>query len=466
MPNVSVSIKEQNEHIIEPVSLQFLYTVLRQTGMYSLFRENINMVTPYSASSEINDPKNHNVNLKKNKIYCEIQPALNPKSAKWGNAKLSEIKGLGNFHHFERMKYPIFSDPDINSIAYEIVSPNTVKLSCKAIFKDKEEAYTFPSTLYSIYGNGIVIMENELAFNYRLPDLYTILLVNFYKRKTQREDSFVDYINNHTIKNLSVEVNKETQVYELVIDKNVSGCPFSVSIDSEIPVVEKKNDAARSFEVDFSIDFFIPRPTHLSFFYPVMICNNFLPEDLIFSDKTKLKYKKDRGIYSNRAINECILKEDLPPLPVTYPDFDDWEQPAFTSYTTSTEQVTFYQGLLQHDSEEGGDEEDSLIIDLEDMVLGMENGKPIVLTDEIKEYIKKHQMDCFKKDSDYAITFFASNMDVDMRNISFVGPLKIKIENYSKEYNYRIILSEKYKGEKNGTTVWPLRYIFAGFRTR
>lgn len=329
MPILTASISELTTHVAVPVAEQVARKLLNELRCRDIFANRIYFEADFLAASKSTNDDNTAI-LKENRATFTIKPNFNPLTIKWPTTTFLHLIGpLFSPRDIEGNR-AVFIDNYTNMTLLEHQVPCSISMECKLDFMDRNVAYDIFSRLHTKYTNGEMFMQTDLAYDYKLPtEIYTVL---FYASKCRKLESskFVDYLRTYSNGGITLNHNRDdNSKKELVVLRNAFHTLSQMEYDGEKPEPEADEQSPDGYSLEFTLTMQFNRPNTLILSYPVVVCNELVPKELLPISEMqsypaiKPKYASfDMENFANSLPAVAIVKDEF-----KSPWYDDWEVP-------------------------------------------------------------------------------------------------------------------------------------------
>jgi hypothetical protein len=333
MPLIYQPIPEITTHILDPITEQLVFRIIKRCNLTDVFKENIFIKPGYTNVSETSDFENKTL-LNRNLFKCDVTYQMNPLATKWPMLSQEHLTHYGISTIFEQRRYPIFYDQFSLIRLYEIGNPKSMSLNCTMTFLNRETAYSTIEAITSIYGNGDEIYHTNFMFDFPIPEKILVPLFRLYQLQNH-ERSFKEYLEYYADKNYGVFgllENKENRSNELIIRRNNIYTIYQLEFQDEKPTEDAKEQSIERYNINFQVITQFNCPSKLFLQYPVIINNQDLPSDLI-PKHISSPYRGTDGKHTQPAIEN--MREDKEDSFINinnaigenfrFPFYDDWQ---------------------------------------------------------------------------------------------------------------------------------------------
>lgn len=431
MPIRDIKIPELMTHVVQPVIEQTVRAVLIDLGLRHYFDDNIMIIAADQALSDTSDGT-HNARLSVDRCNVTYSVNFSGTENKFDTSAFRFTQAHGYFGKDKYEYRPIFFDREADILLTENQVPCTVTMEFNLQFKNnKERAYLTSTAITNKQSQNTVVVPHDLYYDYPLSVLLLKYLYTLYKNKfPDKQMSFEHYLQAGTKKNISFLKSKTTKDSELVIKKTQINALGFLEYSQSEPEVEKEEQYADRYNVNFNYTLQFARPDMLRFYYPIIVNNKLVPEYMVRAgDQTfvpTITGLQNEMVIANYARDLFAKRETLPPAKIPY--YDDFIIPN-NSHLNLTDFTPLMQEAFLLD------EGPVTIVDMKDV--GTYQYNPVIL-----DIIKAHGNDIFDIRGLFNITVFANNVAVDPSCLSIDQDLLISVRMTSKHKVYHYVLSE------------------------
>ena len=431
MPILDFHVPESTTHITDPVAQQVVESILHILRIRELFSDNIYINFDHTMPSRTDD-ENRRINLKASRCDVAVKPIYNPTQLKWDSVSFHNSQSYGVSRENRHFAVPVFEDPvaDIQVVEHQV--PCGFNMSFSLSFKDKEHAYTTMAAITSQHQGTGVFNDHDVKYDYPIDMSLAVALMTIYKMKDASDyASFADYIETHMTRYLQFRVRNSDmakkspeQLKELVVRRQQLSCKGLLEFEQESPEVEYVNNKPDRFVLNFTYDMQFTRPETLRLYYPVVVNNQLVPEELV-PDNPRTWLDELEGNFATRALHYLFHNTKIKEYPtIRTPVYDDFSPPRRTGAINFR---PLFIGAVTLDGIETH-------IDLND--LGDLHINPIIL-----EIIRLHGDDIFRYSGIFNITFFVNGVPLSSDGLSFEND-RIILRETNRAKRYHLVIYE------------------------
>lgn len=431
MPILDFHVPEATTHIIDPVAHQVVESILHILRVREVFGDNLYIDLEYTKPSRTDD-KHKRINLKSDRCDVGVQPIYNPAQLKWDSVSFHNSQAYGVSRQNRRFAVPVFEDlaADVQVVEHQV--PCGLRMNFTLSFKNKEVAYTTMAAITSQHHGTGVFNDHDVKFEYPIDMSLAVGLMSIYKMKdTSTQDTFAEYVKKHMtrylqfqVRNSDMDKEASAQLKELVIRRQQLSCKGLLEFDQERPEVEYIDQKPDRFMLNFTYDMQFTRPETLRLYYPTVIDNKLVPEELV-PNNPRTYLEELEGKFATRALHYLFQNTKIKVHPaIRTPIYEDFYPPKMTGAINFK---PFFIGAVLLDGDETH-------IDLTD--LGDVHINPVIL-----DIIRQHDQDIFKYSGLFNITFFVNGVPLSPDGLTFEKD-RITLREKDPTKRYHMVLYE------------------------
>jgi hypothetical protein len=437
MPTIYNVIDDPNTHVLRPVTMQLVDSLLKDNGLNALFGDNIHYLEDTSLTR--NTRTDHNtVNITDDRVNVIMNSSINPKDKKWEHSNFKNSIYTGLSKQYTKTDFPIFYDKRADiSLNYQTnLSP--ISLTIELLFKDTVMAYRALDILLNSYGSEPYMIQNSVLYSLPLPNHILLVLSRLYHlRKFTQEISFLDYLKYGSNGDITYAKRNITNDTEIVILKN------DFAVISEVNVVTSKPEAQnverfvdrQMITIEYAYQ--IIRPNSLTITYPLVIDNQLIPDNILPS-KPKEYPNKIEYLYDNKAIEQYHyydLNDPRYPNKIHRTDkYDDWLPEC---YLTDKEYKPILIAPILLDTADDGTVLESTTFNLRDIRIKQSTIHPFVF-----DAFMLQGKGSLYREGLFNIDIYSNDTRLDPSIIEFDTDLNITINTDVAYRRYHLVISE------------------------
>lgn len=444
------SVSESLTHIWLPLAEQAARKVSQKMGLREYFNNKIFINSDYTGSSMswkdkytryamLNEPKYH-VNVKFNN---------NTTNLKWDTTTVSQ--------HMDTMVHrrdtingkPLFLDYDTGIHIIERGVPANIEMECQMVFDDSVVAFDAVQAFINTFNRGELMEVIDLSYDYQMPVSILKDLWILGQLKGLKSGEFVDWFKKCSSNSIhwieSKRVNNKH--HELVVKKQVYKALMAIDFNPDQPAIQSTGTAAEGVVLAFNITLQLTRTNMLYLKYPIVVNNQLVPEELVHITEDDMYHTNDFfGVHHPTAsfyqgynyVTPVIIR------PVRMPWYDNWTIP-INSQLESVDHFPFLTVVMTFDDEQCNCcckevcpcdcEYKYTTIDIHD---DLDKYK---LSDKVKEWFQKNPTIALDADSEYSITLWSNDRQVEPTLLSFDGRYLRIPNNIKRERVYRLVFT-------------------------
>lgn len=425
------NIREIDMHIMLPIVREVIYGLIHSLGYHELFANNIFFKTQYSETSNTGD-EDLNPMAVTDRLVCNVRSPLNHTQTKW-----DANSGRNAFQHgyMTTNMYnhpPVFLDPKAQIRVYEDYVPTSIQVDCEATFLHQSNAEQLLQTLYKRFAGENNIYNKDIVYDYPIPWDIIELLAIFYKYKSNPEQPTLgEYLKTHFGAHLSVLKNRDDpSKFELIIKHLDMRTIVSVSVNDEMPSVDKKGRRARSLSIQFAVFIQFGRPINMRIHYPLVIDNKPIDKSLV-PRQMNGEFVYLEGTMRNKAQDDFRKYYPGYTYALQVPMEDNWYLPS-NSGVYKDGFRPFVICLMTVSADE------DTIIDLT---------QPLVfdytIADWILPIISKYTNLSIRNEAHFSVAVFSNILQVDASMLELTEDLKLRIKCRDTSKVYHLVISEQ-----------------------
>ena len=452
MPKRFISTGELDTHVIVPLSKQVLNNLISEMGYGRIFEDRIYFRNEFLTDS-VHGSDDGTAYLTADRVDCVISPVLNPTAVKWAPYQSNYRMGQG-IYPYDFNSSPVFINLDANVAIREALIPCSIQLEVKFVLMSRSNAYDLLNRLYSKYAPGEMIIQNDLIFEYKVPDDITTLLFYLYKLlmpvdadQTAYLDEFVPWMKRFSANKMLLVYNRHIKERkEVVIRKNAFQLIGQIDLSLERPEPQKSNQSTLTYEIPLVLTFQFNRPSALLADFPV-VCNNKLIDSMFLSLNDR-DANPSHPLYINETA--AAYKQSLKPQEdgtltiLKVPWYDDWQVP-YREGLYALKYVPFISQAFTLDNET--DPEAMTVIDLAD---GFDQ---YVLKDNVLEEIMALGTDALVPYGKYMIQVFTNDALIEPSTLILEGSV-LSIPNRDIKRLYHLVITRRSVEDGTNQTKW------------
>lgn len=452
MPKRFISTGELDSHVIVPLSKQVLNNLVSEMGYVRIFEDRIYFRNEFLTDS-IHGTDDGIAYIANDRVDCTIAPVLNPTAVKWAPYQSNYRMGKG-IYPYDFNSEAVFINQDINTAIREALIPCSIQLEIKFVLRSRANAYDLLNRLYSKYAPGEMIIQNNLVFEYKVPDDATTLLFYLYRQmmptdadETTYLAGFIPWIKKFSANKMILVYNRHIKERkEIAIRKNAFQLIGQIDLSIDKPEPQKTNQSTLLYEIPLVLTFQFNRPAALLIDFPI-VCNNKLVDAMYLSlDETDAH--PSYPLYENKIASDYKQslkpKEDAHLSLLKVPWYDDWQVPyreglyafkyvPFISQTFTLDDVANSEGVTTIDLAAGFDQ--------------------YVLKDEVLKEIVSLGADALIPYGKYMVQIFVNDSLIEPSTITFEGSV-LTIPNRDIKRLYHLVITRRNVEDGTNQSKW------------
>lgn len=443
------NISENAERVIDPISHQVIYSLLRKLNMQEYFKDNTYFYNDRSAASLYNRPLG-DINLATyNRLDVTIDTHFNPDEGQlFDNMSMGiNTPASGLTTHSSEGIREIFVDPAIGFSVRELNMPFTISFEIVMRFREYDGAAMALSNILNRSKKELINEVHDLVYSYPFDTTaWAVLTQVFNRRKTYKaahpDDKLIDWLDSISKTEWGFDIRRpdllETTAVrndvEYTVTRQQMSCSAKLDCSSSKPepIMQDKTPVGYNINCAYTIQF--GRPHLLEFNVPPIVEQNPMPAAL-FQGSYETDDPRLYGIASIPDMTEMmwntVNRGMVRACHVSMPEYDTWSVP-YTGVLRGYKFIPALSCILAIEDPEVYTEVD--LNELDEIKIA-----PFVL--EILSSMSKD--DLTQYEGLFNITIFADNLPLDPSFIKWDADKQIVSFLAKKsETVYRMVLSE------------------------
>lgn len=429
MPLRDMIVEQSSTSIIEPISKQITYIVLRNIGCKEQFGDNVYLINDWTKPSLTAD-EDHNALISKDRCDVKMVVSWNPTELKWDIFSFKYTQAYGITKSFDKTLVPVFHDKTAGVRLVEHQVPCTMTLEFALQFKNRESALMAISAINNTSLKDSVINFHDLSYYYpisvdMLTSLYQIYLL---RKDTLNGMSFSTYLTIGTHTAAQYLKQRVGQKAEMIIKRQDIQAIGVLEYNQSAPMIEEQDRSIDRFVVNFTYTIQFARPDVLRLDFPVVICNMMVPKWLLRIQEQNY-LATVYGIFQEMSVTG-YLRDTLSNIPVVVrlPEYDDFRPPSQPVIGAGF--AEFFDAVVLLD------EISPTTIDL------LALGSDVRLHRTAVEIMQLHGTEIFDTTGLYNIAVYANDRQVDPSLLTIDENLVLTIAMRDKTKRYHLVISE------------------------
>lgn len=444
------SVSESLTHIWLPLAEQAARKVANKIGLRDYFDNKIFINSDYTGSSVswkdkvtryamLNEPKYH-VNVKFNN---------NTTNLKWDTTTVSQ--------HMDTMVHrrdtingkPLFLDPDTGIHIIERGVPANIEMECQMVFNDSVVAFDAVQAFINTFNHGELMEVIDLSYDYQMPVSILKDLWILGQMKGLQSGEFVDWFRKCSSNSIHWIESKRTnnKHHELVVKKQVYKALMAIDYNPDQPAIQSTGTAAEGVVLVFNITLQMTRTNMIYLKYPIVVNNQLVPEELVHITEDDMYHTNDFFQVHNPVASFDMGYNTVTPViirPIHMPWYDNWVIP-INSQLESVRHFPFLIAAFTFDDDQCKCccneicscecEYKYTVIDIHDDL------DKYRLSDKVKTWFMENSAKALEADSEYSLTLWANNRQIEPRLLSFDGRYLKVPNNIRRERVYRLVFA-------------------------
>lgn len=449
MSSFYTNISENAERVIDPISQQVIYALVRKLGAQDLFKDRIHIQNDRSANSLYNNTDRTRNFLAENRMDVTVDTHYNPaESQMFDNSSMGvNTPAIAMNNHNKYTRRSIFSDPKIGFYVRELNMPFTITFNVEMRFSEYDGAMRVLSNILNEAHSGLINDVHDVVYSYPFDrSTWMILTAIFNARESYRKNNpnatILEYLDSISKAQWGFDIRRpdltETAVAKADTEAAVTRQQLSCAAKLEYsgskpePVMEESQPVGYTIEFTYTIQ--VGRPHLLEFDVPPIVEQNPLPA-IFFTPRYNTDDPKVSGHASvpsmtqmmYNAANGSQYRTDL----FKMPEYDTWATPSTSllrkcKFFPVIEAVVALDGLGVETKVDLTQLGEAKIADWVLEILGQ------MTTDQLLNYNGIFNVTIFADDTPLDHSFV--KWDPETKIISFIGK--------KKETVYRLVFSE------------------------
>lgn len=335
MPNISLTIAENDQSIVRPIVFNIIdqlqdITKITKDSLIFYPGDSEKMQTP---GSDIDSNNNRSARFAVNRInFIEVEEDYD--SDYLGTTSVS------NKNHIN-----IFSDEKLGVYIAPIYSTNKLIIKYKYRTPSKSEALRWRDDFRMNLSRYRDMNIHDLTYHYNVPLEFLLVLKFIHQNREENPDlrynqSYQEYVKSYFTDKLTLISDLSAIDTRLVVSETQRRVTGMFEIN-EVPDKPERDDTDGTWTVGFTYKITYDKVIGCNMKYPIIIHNKLLPMKLIdFVDTTRnldkdIAYASDYTAALSRFESNQILKRTMPNEILRIPHFDDFLITTTPSYTAT-----------------------------------------------------------------------------------------------------------------------------------
>ena len=434
MPTMNRSIEETTTHITDVVCHQIVTSLLDDIGVYSYFKDNIQIKHDYTLPSNTSD-KNHRANITDKLCEVDVDAMFNPFDTKWEKTTFWNVFSQSIYRRHLDEDYPLFIDPDADVFMTDKRAPFSALLTISLQTRDREIAYKIYDNTMSKLGGNMTMDYRMVAYDYPINNDIFYTLHEIYKLRTSvnKKMSFYDYMRKGSQKLISLSQSTRNGSSEVVVKYSQADVLGQPEVTSARPEAVKEGDAVVGYIVTFSYAFQFMRPVMHFLQFPATVENQLVPGKVIVPSHQSNKYFV-AGISKDAIARWVHSNSPMPEVPIRIPFYDDWRLTTFHPLGKASNYLTIaIMNFLLDDTDD-----DITSFNIRDVFTSV--GCPV--REDVLTFIKKQGVyNTLVGPGLIKIAVFSNDIAIEPSRITIDDDLTINVYAKDKVKRYHFVLS-------------------------
>lgn len=447
----SSTISEILTHVYDKIAGQLSRKIISDMGLTEYLGNRIYIRSDYLGPSKSTSERRLPI-LHENAFQCNIKYSLNPFGIKWDSTTPGQHMDPAIHRRDTMNTAPLFYDPKHCVQIIERSMPCNITLDCSFNFTDKVVAFDVASRFLSTYVRGELMSTNNLYYQYKFPldilsKLYTIgQLIGIPKGQYY---NWLQACSNNQIQRI-ISKRERNRTAELVVEKHMWDTLTAYDYDMDNFAVSSLGTSMNTVALPFTAVLQFSRINLLYLKYPIVINNHLVPDNLVTVDRMEafgrsIRYIQHPWLVANPYYQEykCLINQ-----PARNPWYDNWTLPLYTHHE-AVDARPFFIGVVTLDlpTDPCAPDDDSGYTEV-NLDTDMDKYK---IADEVIAYYKEHKSECLHVDSEYSVSVFSGDTQVDPCLLEFDGTVLRIPHNTCKSGIFRLVLCN---APKKGTPAY------------
>ena len=428
MPIRDLLIEQASSAILEPISQQITYAVLGQLGLSGAFDNNIYITNDYSKPSITSDGDGHNALISKDRCDIKMTVIWVP-GTKWDVNSFNYTQVYGVLSTQDKTLAAVFQDPIAGVRLIEHQIPCSMVLEFSLQFKNRESAFSTISVINNTSLRDSVINTHTLSYSYPISnDMFDSLFEIYQLRQDTAGVDFWNYLKRYSNGAIQYLQRRTGPQIELVIKRQDIRAMGMLEYTETAPTVQEQDHGIDRFVVDFTYTVQFARPDVLRLHFPVVICNQPIPEKMIRKNMQDA-FDLFRGQFQEQSIGRYLNTLKTPTSAVMrLPIYDDFRPPQ--QFAVAAGFIEFFTAALYLD------DTPTTTIDL------MNLGGGLQLHATAAALIKLQGAEIFETTGLFNISIYCNGIPVDISCLSIDANLVVTLSMKNKLRRYHLVISE------------------------
>lgn len=334
MPSIYQRIEAQGANILDIVTKQVVTGLLDELDGTDVFAEAVYILHNFSAYSQFDDGTG-GINLVKDRCDVTASFVMDKTQVPWPVDTPYTTAAYGIRGNQKGTHTPIFWDKTAGILIEHRTEACAIDMDFKMTFQTYDEATRMFDAIKSKYVGSLIGPPFDLVFSYPASRPMQNFLATVYDAKTAYQSkTYLDYVRDMSVGAISFDVRKseltnpEADVSMMVRCQQI-GCVAQLTMDQKEPDVERSDQLAENFTINFQYQIQFGRPTAVVIHTPLAVDNTILPSH--FFEQNILTHHHNNAVtgmfqdlmvsdYAKRSYGDYRNSGNI----IRIPSYDDW----------------------------------------------------------------------------------------------------------------------------------------------
>lgn len=349
------NISENAERVIDPISQQVIFSLMRKLGVQEFFKDNTHFQNDRSADS-LYDRPDGTLNLTaNNRLDVIVDTHFNPDDGQLfeGMSNFNNSPAVGLTNRSKSNKREIFKDEKIKFSVRELNMPFTISFEISMRFREYDGAVKALSSILNRSKSGLINEVHDIVYSYPFDVTAWSVITEVFKRRTTYKKNnpnatVLDWLDTISRAQWGFDIRRpdltETAVAkgdtEYAVTRQQLSCSAKLECSDGKPEPILAEAAPVGYKISCNYTVQLGRPHLLEFDIPpvveqqelpaVFFTNSYETDDPLASGETSDPTMNQIAWYSANSANvrSCFSK---------LPEYDDW----FTPYNSILRRSSF-----------------------------------------------------------------------------------------------------------------------------
>ena len=345
MATLYTNISENAERVIDPISQQVIYSLMRKLGVQEYFKDNTHFENDRSASSLYDTPEGLLNLTAYNRLDVVVDTKFNPDDGQLFEGMSTGVNTpalwMGNLSKNNRRE--IFSDKKIKFSVRELNMPFTMSYEIVMRFREYDGALLALSNILNRAKSGLINEVHDVVYSYPFDYTAWAVLTEVFKRRTTYKTAnpnatVVDWLDSISNAEWGFDIRRpdlsETAVAkgdtEYAVSRQQLSCSAKLECSNSKPEPIMAEHAPVGYSITCNYTIQLGRPHLLEFDIPPVVEQQEMPAVFFISD-IETDDPLSAGETSDPTMNEmlwtAVNSNQVRSCFAKLPEYDDWYTP-------------------------------------------------------------------------------------------------------------------------------------------